>query len=123
MERIESLVTKLASSLQTYLGLQREYMMLELTEKLARLLTALILGAVMFVIGILTVIFLAFTIVAGLEWLTGSAMLSYGVVTLLFVGLAYLFYRMRNKWLSRPLTNFFTNLLLKDEDDECGKQE
>lgn len=121
MERIESLVTKLASSLQTYLGLQREYLMLELTEKLARLLTALILGAVLFIIGLITIIFLALTFVSLLEWLTGSSTLSYAIVTLLFVGLAVLFYRMRNKWLARPLTNFFTNLLLKDEDDRYGK--
>ncbi len=120
MERIEKLVTKLASSLQNYLGLQREYLMLELTEKLTRLLTALILGAVLFFLGIITIIFLALTLHSLFSWLLGNATISYAIVTLMFIGLAILFYFMRNKWLARPLTNFFTNLLLK-EDDKDGE--
>lgn len=113
-DRTDGLVAKLLVSLKEYLGLQKEYAMLELTEKLTRLLTALILGAILFVIGIFAVIFLALTVVSLLKWITGSEILAYGIVTLLFVSLSYCFYRMRNKWLAAPLMNFFTNLLLKD---------
>ena len=51
MDRTDGLISKLITSLQTYLGLQKEYAMLELTEKLSRLLTALILGAILFILG------------------------------------------------------------------------
>ena len=50
MDRTDGLISKLITSLQTYLGLQKEYAMLELTEKLSRLLTALILGAILFIL-------------------------------------------------------------------------
>lgn len=117
MDRTDGLISKLVASLKAYLGLQREYVMLELTEKLTRLLTALILGAILFVITIITVIFFALTIVAALTYLTGNDILSYGIVTLFFVGLATLSYKMRRRWLVAPLTNFFTTLLLKDDEE------
>lgn len=118
MERTDNLIAKLIASLKTYLNLQREYALLELTEKLTRVLTALILGAILFVIAIITVIFLALTCVSFLTWLTGSEILAYGIVTLLFVGLALVLYFMRNRLLLRPLTQFFTTLLLTDDDDD-----
>ncbi len=114
MDRVDGLVSKLFSSLKTYLGLQKEYAMLELTEKLSRLLTALILGAILFVMGIFAVFFLALSLSSLITLLTGSAVISYLVMTLLFVIACATFYRMRHKWLEAPLTNFFTNLLLKD---------
>jgi len=113
MDRTDGLISKLLSSLKEYLGLQKEYVMLELTEKLTRLLTALILGAILFVFAIISVIFLSLTLVAFLSWLTGSIILSYAIVTGLFILLGVLFYLMRIKWLATPLTNFFINLLLK----------
>lgn len=118
MERTDSLVAKLIASLKTYFKLQREYALLELTEKLTRVLTALILGSILFVIAIITVIFLALTCVSFLTWLTGSEILAYGIVTVLFVALALLLYFMRNRLLVRPLTQFFTTLLLTDDDDD-----
>ncbi|MDD4761392.1 MAG: phage holin family protein [Bacteroidaceae bacterium] len=113
MDRTDGLISKLLSSLKEYLGLQKEYAMLELTEKLTRLLTALILGAILFVLAIIAVIFLSLTLVAFLSWLTGSAIISYAIVTGLYVLLGVIIYSMRMKWLATPLTNFFINLLLK----------
>ncbi len=114
MDRTDGLVSKLFASLKTYLGLQKEYAMLELTEKLSRLLTALILGAILFVMGIFTVFFLALALSSLITLLTGSTVISYLVMALLFIIACAVFYRMRHKWLAVPLTNFFTNLLLKD---------
>ena len=118
MDRTDGLVSKLFSSLKTYLGLQKEYAMLELTEKLSRLLTALILGAILFVMGIFAVFFLALALSSLLTTLTGNAVVSYLIVTFLFLVACMVFYKMRHKWLAIPLTNFFTNLLLKEHGED-----
>lgn len=118
MDRTDGLISKLVVSLKYYLGLQREYVMLELTEKLTKVLTALILGAILFVIAIITVIFLALTVVSALAYVTDSDILAYGIVTLLFVAVALFFYKMRKKWLIAPLTDFFAILLLKDDEEK-----
>lgn len=117
MDRTDGLISKLFVSLKEYLGLQKEYAMLELTEKLTRLLTALILGAIIFVLGLIVIVFFSLTLVALLDWLIGNEIISYAIMTVLFMLLAYLVYRMRNRWLVTPLTNFFINLLLVDNDD------
>lgn len=113
IDRTDGLISKLYVSLKEYLGLQKEYAMLTLTEKLTRLLTALILGAVLFVLAILVVVFFSLMLVSLFTWLTGSEILAYGIVTLMMVLFGVLFYNMRTKWLTIPLTNFFIKLLLK----------
>ena len=116
MDRTDGLISKLITSLQTYLGLQKEYAMLELTEKLSRLLTALILGAILFILGIFVVVFAGFTLACLLKDLLESATLAYAIVTAIFISVCILFYKMRHQWLATPLTNFFTNLLLNDHE-------
>ena len=116
-ERTDSLVSKLFASLKRYLGLQREYAMLEVTEKSTRVLTVLILGAILFVIGTLTLIFLSLTLVAVLDWLFGCQALAYGLVTLVYVAVGYVVYAKRERWIVTPLMNFFANLLLKDDEN------
>jgi hypothetical protein len=117
MERTDGLVSRLYASLREYLGLQREYMTLSLTEMLTRLLTAVILFVILFVVFIITLIFVAMVLVSLMRTLTGNAMLSYGLVALLFAAIGVLLYVMRKPWIERPLTNYIGNELLKDEDE------
>lgn len=90
--------------------------MLELTEKLIRLLTALIIGSILFVLGIIVIIFLALTLVHILCALTGSAIVAYAIVSALFILLGVILYYKKSKWIVAPLTNFLTNILLKDNE-------
>ncbi|MBQ0087911.1 MAG: phage holin family protein [Prevotellaceae bacterium] len=113
-EKIQNLIV----ALKKYLGLQRDYVMLELTEKLTLLLTALVLGAILFVVGIIIVIFISLTLAAVLTEVLGSNILAYGIIALLFIVLGIMIYIMRGKWIITPLTNFFANLLLKKNDKD-----
>lgn len=111
-------IQNLIVALKKYLGLQRDYVMLELTEKLTLLLTALVLGAILFVVGIIIVIFISLTLAAVLTEVLGSNILAYGIIALLFIALGIMIYIMRGKWIITPLTNFFANLLLKKNDKD-----
>ena len=118
MSRTEGLLTRLLTSLRSYLGLQREYVMLELTEKLTRLLTVLILGAVLFVIGIIAVVFLGFALVELLRVVIGCGWAACLIVTAVFVLLALLVYVKRRAWLLEPLAGAFTSIMLKEEEGD-----
>lgn len=117
MERTDGLVSRLYASLREYLGLQREYMTLGLTEMLTRLLTVVILFVVLFVVFVITLFFGAMVLVSLLRSLTGSDLLAYGLVALLFAAIGVLLYVMRKPWIETPLTNYIANELLKDEDE------
>ena len=118
MESTSDVMAQLVVSVKRYLGYQKKFIKLDLTEKLTILLTALILGAIIFVIGIIAVIFLALTVAAIIETLTGSTWIAYGIVTCLFILLCVLLFLMREKWIVNPLTQFFSNILLDDSKNE-----
>jgi len=118
MESTSDVMAQLVASVKRYLGYQKKFIKLDLTEKLTILLTALILGAIIFVIGIIAVIFLALTVAAIIETLTGSTWIAYGIVTCLFILLCVLLFLMREKWIVNPLTQFFSNILLDDSKNE-----
>ena len=114
----ETLIRRLASSFKRYLSYQETYIKLTLTEKLSLLLTALILGAIIFVIGVIAIIFMALTLSAALHAWTGSACLGHAIVALLFIGLCVLLFAKRKTWIEAPLMIFFSNLLLDNTDDD-----
>lgn len=114
MSRTEGLLTRLLTALRNYLGLQREYVMLELTEKLTRLLTALVLGAVLFVIAVIAIVFLGITVATLLSGVLGCAWGAYLIVTVCYLLLALLVYLRRKAWLLEPLARVFATILLKD---------
>ena len=121
METTNDLIFKLFNSLKRYFGLQGKFLKLELTEKLTVLLTALILGSVIFVIGLIAVIFLALTASAVLIVWLGSAIAAYAIVAVFFILLCLLIYLKKNEWIVAPLAKFFSNLLLdniKKNDDK-----
>ena len=112
METTTDVIAKLVESLKRYLGYQKTYITLDLTEKLTLLLTALIIGAVIFVIGIIAVIFIALTIAAGIKTWTGSACLAYGIIAAFFILTCAMIFLMRKPWIVDPLTRLFSNILM-----------
>lgn len=117
MEANNQAVQKLVQSIKRYLGLQKTYIQLELAEKLTLLLTAFILGCIIFTIGLIAVIFLALTICALLnDWL-GNEALSYLIMTCMFVLACVILYFKRKPWIVNPLTQFFAQLLMSNTNE------
>ena len=118
MEQTNDTLLNLVESIKRYLGYQEKFVKLDLTEKLTLLLTALILGSIIFVIGLIAIIFLALTLSAALKAWLGSPCAAYAIVAAIFILLCLLVYFMRAKWLISPLSRFFSNLLLDKKEDE-----
>ena len=122
METTTDVIVRLAESLKRYLGYQRTYIQLDLTEKLTILLTALIIGAVIFVISIIAVIFIALTIAAAIETWTGNACFAYGSISCLFILTCFIIFWMRKPWIVDPLTKFFSNILLDSQQPDNSEE-
>jgi hypothetical protein len=121
MENTNTLISKIVYSLKRYIGYQKKYIRLDLTEKLTLLLTALILGCIIFVIALIAVIFAGISLACAFQYLV-SPWLSYAIVSCLFILICMLIYKKRQTLIIEPLTRFFAHLLL-DSDNNNDHEE
>ena len=117
MDTTSSSILKIIQSVKQYLGYQKRYIKLDLTEKLTLLLTALILGCVIFVIALIAIVFAGISIASALQnWV--SPWLSYAIVSCIFVLSCVVIYLKRQTFIVGPLTHFFANILLDDDNTD-----
>lgn len=104
-------IAQLIEVLKHYLGLQAEYLKLDVIDKVVRLLTAATLSVIFFFIIIAVVMYLSLAVAFWLGQYMGAswAFLSVGAVHLL---LFLLFIVFRKPWIERPLIRFLASLLM-----------
>lgn len=104
---------QLAEIIKHYLGLQKEYIKLDVIEKLVRLLTFGAIAIVFILILIAVAMFTSFALAFWLASYTGTAIafLVIGGIHLLIL-LVFLYFR--KSWIERPLVRFLANLLMND---------
>ena len=104
-------IAELIEVLKHYLGLQKEYIKLDVIDKVVRLLTATALSIILFLI-ILAVLLFFWTSMG--FWIgsyignTGAFLVIAGIHLLLLV----LFVMFRKTWIEKPLVGFLANLLM-----------
>lgn len=98
-----------------YIELQKEYVKLELIEKLTIIFSTIILVMFIIVLGIVVLFYLSFALAYLLEphvgGLTNSYLIISGII-LLLIGLLYSF---RKKLIVNPLLNFIANLFYNND--------
>jgi len=104
-------IAQLIELLKDYFGDQKEYLKLDLIEKIVRLTTALSLTVVFIILGVAVLFYLSFAIVYWIEPLTGIAW-AFFIVALAFLLLLTLVFIFRQSWIERPLVRFLSNTLL-----------
>jgi len=109
-KNVES-IAQLVEVLKSYMGLQKEYLKLDVIEKVVRLVTALTVAIVFIILGVAVLFYLSFAIVYWLEPLTGLGM-AFFIIALLFLALLLLVFLYRKSWIERPLVRFLANTLL-----------
>lgn len=105
-------IRELIGDLKKYLELQKQYVLLDLVSKMTVLLSALILGAILFMVGGIAILYISFTFAYFLSECLGSTTLGFGIVSILFIILIVVIHIMRKEWILKPLTNFLANLFL-----------
>ena len=111
-------IAQLAEIVKHYLGIQTEYLKLDVVDKLVRLLTFIALSVVFLLIVFLLILlgvamFCSFAFAFWLSSYTGTAV-AFLVVGVLHLLLILLVFFNRHAWIEKPLVRFFANLLLNN---------
>ena len=109
-KNIESL-GRLIETLKDYIGLQAEYLKLDVVEKFVRLATVLAVGAIMLVLALAVVFYLSFAMVYWLEPATGVAC-AFAIVAAVLLLLLLIVYALRKPLIMKPLVKFIASILL-----------
>lgn len=96
-----------------YLGLQVDYVRLDISLKLISLLSALIVGGLCVVMGIIALFYFSFALVHWLAAWSGSFSLSYVGIALLWVLAIGMILIFRKRLVVNPVTRLVSNLFLK----------
>ncbi len=104
-------IGQLAELLKHYLGLQTEYVKLDVIDKVVRLLTAAALAILFFLLIIAVMLFLSFAVAYWLGQHIGMAP-AFCVISGFHLLLLFVFFVYHEKWIERPLVRFLANLLL-----------
>lgn len=106
-------IAQLAEIVKHYLGIQTEYLKLDVVDKLVRLLTFIALSGVFMLIIVGVAMFCSFAFAFWLASYTGTA-IAFLVVGALHLLLILLFFLKRKAWIEKPLVRFFANLFLNN---------
>ena len=104
-------IAQLVEVVKHYLGLQKEYLKLDIIDKIVRLLTFAALAIVFVLVLVAVMMYLSFALAFWLASYTGTALafLVVGGIHLLLIIVIFIF---RKKWIEKPLVRFLANLLL-----------
>ena len=100
-------IAELVEALKQYVGLQKEYLELNVIEKIVKLTVAI----VFVILGVAVLFYLTFALVYWLAPLTGHG-LAFFLVALVFLCLLVLVCVFRKQWIEQPLVRFLANTLL-----------
>lgn len=105
-------IGQLAEVVKHYLGLQKEYVKLDVIDKVVRLLTAAALFIVFFLIVIAVMMFFSFGLA---HWLSAFMGLpkAFFLVAGIHLVLLILFIIFRKTWIEKPLVRFLVNLFFE----------
>ena len=109
-KNVES-IAQLIEVLKDYMGLQKEYLKLDVIEKVVRLVTALILAFVLVVLGIAVTFYLSLAVAYWLTPVIGTGW-AFFIIALVFLLLLLLVISFRKSWIERPLVRFLADILI-----------
>ena len=109
-KNVES-IAQLVEVLKRYVGLQTEYLKLDVIDKVVRLLTATALAIVFFLIIIGVLLFFWIGVAYWLSRYTGLAG-AFFIVSVVNVGVLALFVVLRKPLVERPLVRFLASLFM-----------
>lgn len=103
-------IAQLVEVLKNYVGLQKEYLKLDVIEKVVRLSKALIIAIVFLILIVAVLFYLSFAIIHWMEPLTGLG-LAYFLMAMAYFVLMIVIFLFRKSWIERPLVRFLADIL------------
>lgn len=113
-------IAKLIVELKHYVDLKTESVQISFVSNFSRLLSAIVISAILFMLFGLAILFISMMIASALSKLVGSLAIAYGIVVLFYLLLGILFFVKRHTWIEAPITNFLVHLFLEDKMNETA---
>ena len=104
-------IGQLVEALKQYVGLQREYLKLDVIEKVVRLITAITLTVVLSLLVLLILIYLSIAAAYALAPLLGKAW-AFVIIAAVYLVIFLLLLAFRKQWIERPVVRFLASLLM-----------
>lgn len=114
------IITQLVGDIKKDVTLRYERLQINCVSKLSQLLSFIVVGAILFMLLSLAVMFVSVMVASALEGLIGSQTASYAIIVAFYVILGVIIYANKKRLVIGPLTNFIANLFL-DEKPAAGK--
>lgn len=106
-------IAQLVESLKHYVGVQSEFVKLDIIEKVVRLVTLTAMAFVAVLAVVMMLIYLSFAVAYALAPHTGYVG-AFCIVAGFYLFLLILFVINRRKWVEKPLVRFLADLLLNN---------
>ncbi|MBP5258965.1 MAG: phage holin family protein [Prevotella sp.] len=106
-------IGQLVEVVKHYLGLQTEYVKLDVIEKVVRLLTVATITIILSALFMVIMIFLSLAAAAAIAKLTGGMISAWCIVALFYFIILILVLVYRKRLIERPLVNFLATLLME----------
>ena len=120
---MKSSIHKIVVSLKRYLLLQRQYVVLSLSEKLTMMLSTLVVGLMVLALLLMSLLFVSIAVAVWLSDVLGSLVAGFAVVALFYVLLSFMIYANRKRWIADPIANLVASLMLGDGKRNDNKTE
>lgn len=109
-KNVES-IAQLIEAIKNYIGLQKEFLKFDVTDKVVRLATAMTLAVIVFVLVVAVLFYMSF---AAVYWMAPSIGVAsaFAVVGIFFLALLLLVVMFRKPWIERPFVRFMVKVLM-----------
>ena len=108
---------QLYEDVKTYVRLQTEYVKVEFVEKLAILLSTLLIITIILILAIAGLFYLFFSLAYALVPLVGGLAVSFCIIAAIYVVLIILVFVFRKQLVINPLVRFLSKLFLNKIND------
>lgn len=105
-------IAQLIEVIKHYIGLQSEYVKLDVIDKVVRLLTMTAIVTVFGILLVLALIFFSAAAAHALSCAIGSLAGAYAIVGAVYLIVLFVIVRLRKKIIERPLVHFLASILL-----------
>ena len=115
-------LAQLFEECKKYILLQKEYMRLELVEKLTVLSSTCIMVVIAIILGMMALFYLSFSVAYILAPHVGGLTVSFAIITAFLLLLLAVVYVFRKQLIVRPLVRFMANLFMSSEETDTDKE-
>lgn len=107
-------ISQLVIELKKYIELQKRSLQIDFVDKLSKLMAAIVMGAVIFLIGVIALVFASMALSDAIAPFVGGVTYGNTIIFCIYILIGLLVYTNRKAWIEAPIVNFLGHLFLSD---------